>query len=162
MKKMSEAIQGILPKDARGRISSIPGISLKKLLQTDENIAAFGAWRESAIQQLKATAGVTGNRAAQRQFELVIKNDIPQLTDNLPTAMKRLEAVSAMLDSRENSRLKSDLSGLETTSTTSSVELKPTGKLVRMFDKNGNPRTIDESELKEAVSNGWRRAPNGK
>jgi hypothetical protein len=113
-KKMYDQIVQFLPPDWQSRPESIPNIAFSQFLKSNKLVAAFGAWRENAIQQLKATAGITGNRQAQKQFDLVLKNDIPQVglffADPLPVALQRMDNVNAMLQSRQDALLNPDLS----------------------------------------------------
>ncbi len=110
--KLRTFIKDVLPPNWQSRPEYIAKNSWGRFLQSNKKAAAFGAWRESAITQLKAAAAVTGNRQAQKQFEQVLKNDIPQFGDDIPTALERLDIVDQMLGSREDTILKPDLSSL--------------------------------------------------
>jgi hypothetical protein len=107
--KMLVQIQDKLPKDAAGRVMAGPGNQLAAYFQTDADKAAFGAWRTAAIQTVQALAEKgMGLRINRGEIDLMLQNDIPQITDDLPTARKRLENLNALLDSKEDAALQRD------------------------------------------------------
>ena len=95
---LRDEIENLLPQDPAERARRIPGIRLSQVFQTSERRAAWGAYRLAAIQALRAAAGSKGLRINQAEIAASVANDIPQLTDTYPTAMKRLERLEKMLD----------------------------------------------------------------
>jgi hypothetical protein len=174
--KMQRQIEKFLPPDWQSRPQSVPNIAFSKFLKDNNLLSAFGAWRETAVQQLKATAGITGNRQAQKQFELVLKNDIPQTgvfnADPLPVALQRMANVSAMLQSRQDVILNPSLDTLPEYNGDTPPGYVPVGKqtaqqpkqgnTIKMMDPKGKSYVIDQADLKDAIAHGWKRAPNGR
>lgn len=96
---LENTVTKFLPPDWQSRPAAIPKIKLQKLLQTSGDIASYGAWRSAAIQMMRAAAGSKGLRINQAEILQSAANDIPQLTDDLPTAMARINAMKQQLDS---------------------------------------------------------------
>jgi hypothetical protein len=128
-------IQSILPKDAQSRIAQYGNIKLSSLMQTNEARAAFGSWRTAAIRNLRATAGTTGLRINQKEIELAVKNDIPQITDTWPVAQRKMENIKSMLGRAERPIVTNDWrDGATTTPTTGAPDVVwklVNGKLVK-------------------------------
>ena len=101
-------LQGLLPKDAAGRVASAPGIRLSAMLQTNAQRAAFNAWRGAAIRNLRAIAGSRGFRITEAEIKLAVKNDIPTINDTWPAAQAKMANVTAMLDNAELPLLEKD------------------------------------------------------
>lgn len=113
MGAMMAQIESKLPKDAAGRLLAGPENQIAKFLQTDDDIASFKAWRGGAIQALQAIVerGM-GFRLNKAEIDMIMQNDIPQLSDTVGTARKRLKALTTMLDNKEKSALTMDRSTL--------------------------------------------------
>ncbi len=97
-------ISSTLPKDASGRTLEYPNIMLSKAFQSDEARAAYGAWRTTAISTLKAMVGGQGSglRINQAEIAAALENDIPQLTDTLPVAIRKFASITKQLNNVEN------------------------------------------------------------
>ena len=106
-----------LPKGATQRAAMAPGIKLSQLAQTSGERASYGSWRQAAIRTLRATAGTTGLRINQKEIDLAVKNDIPELTDTWEVAQKKLDHLKVQLDNAENPLLENDWSGGAATTT---------------------------------------------
>jgi len=102
-----------LPKDASGRITGGLGNKLSQFLQTDEELAAFNAWRTTAIRTLRATAGSEGLRLNEKEILLAVANDIPKITDTVGTAQQKQANIRAQLDNVETSMLVRRRGGLK-------------------------------------------------
>jgi hypothetical protein len=102
---ITDSFVGRLPRDAGGRV--IGGISntLSQIFQTDEYLAASGAWRTSAIKALRASAGAQGLRLNEAEIRLAVANDIPKITDTVAVALQKLSNMRAQLDNSEDSIL---------------------------------------------------------
>jgi hypothetical protein len=108
-----QAITPHLPVDAQGRIlGGALKNKLSKYLQTDDQLAAFGAFRAAAIQSLRAMAGSKGLRINQAEIQLSLENDIPQITDTVSAAQQKMKNVMTLLNNAETSILVSDRSSL--------------------------------------------------
>lgn len=94
-------IEDKLAQDPTGRLASMPGVRLSAMLQTDDDRAAFAAWRTAAIKNLRATAGSGGLRINQAEIELAVQNDIPRITDTVSAARQKMDNVRTMLDNAE-------------------------------------------------------------
>lgn len=97
-----DQLHGMLPADAQARLAAYPGIRLSALLQTNAQVAAFNTWRGSAIRTLRATAGSKGLRLNQKEIDIAVKNEIPQITDTYDVAVKKMENVKKMLHNASN------------------------------------------------------------
>jgi len=102
---MRDTILDKLPKDALGRPLGGAKNTLAQLAQTDPELAAYPAWRESAIQQVRAMQGMGSGqyRLTQQMVNIIINNDIPQLTDTVDTAIQKFAVVKKQLDDVEDS-----------------------------------------------------------
>lgn len=108
-------IKDKLPKDAQGRLAAGPRNKLSAYFQTDADLAAFGAWRTAAIQQVQALAEPgMGLRINQAEIKQAMDNDIPQITDDVGTAAQRIKNLLTMLNHKENDALTRDRSSLLT------------------------------------------------
>lgn len=109
-------LDGLLPKDARERLRMAPGIRLSRVMQSNEQRAAFNSWRTAAIRNLRATAGSKGLRLNQAEIELAVKNDIPSIHDTYGVALQKMDNVRTMLDNSENALLGSGRPATRTSS----------------------------------------------
>jgi hypothetical protein len=90
---------GKLPTDPTGRFTTGLSNKLGQYFQTQPDLAAFNAWREAAIQGVKALAGAGSNyRISMPMINLTVANDIPSLDDTVGTAQDKLSIVNRMLD----------------------------------------------------------------
>jgi hypothetical protein len=106
-------IQSKLPKDASGRVIAGPGNRLKQYFQSDADVAAFNSWRAGAIQAVQALVerGM-GFRLNQAEINMIMQNDMPQVTDTVQTAKQRVDNVLKLLDDKEKVALTRDRSTL--------------------------------------------------
>lgn len=105
---IGKQVLGLLPKDANGRL--LGGAIANKLgqfFQTDDQLAGFNSWRSAAINTLKATAGSKGLRINQAEIDMALKNDIPNLTDTVGTALQKLQNIDTLLNNAEAPALRS-------------------------------------------------------
>jgi hypothetical protein len=100
--KIMDQVTPLLASGPGGRAVTALTTPLNKVFQTQEQVAAFGAWSESAIQTLRALAGSKGLRIDKVKLDLMINNSI-KLTDSLGVAQQKFKNISEMLDSAENS-----------------------------------------------------------
>lgn len=108
---MQKAIEGLLPKDAQGRVAAYPGIRLSKILQTSPQRAAFDAWRGAAVRNFRAVAGSKGLRMNEAEIKLAVENDIPKITDTYEVGLAKMRNVQTMLDNAESPILNSKWGG---------------------------------------------------
>ncbi len=115
MQAMWAQIQSKLPKDAAGRVLAGPGNKLKQYFQTDDELAAFNSWRAGAIQAVQALVerGM-GFRMNRSEIDMIMQNDMPQVTDTLKTAKDRIDNVTKLLEDKEGVALTRDRSTLAT------------------------------------------------
>jgi hypothetical protein len=173
MNKMMTQVSKFLPPNWQSRPEMIPQIGFQQFLKSNNLLSAFGSWRENVMTQLKATARITGNRQAQKQYDLILKNDMPQIgwlnPDPLPVALQRMANVDAMLQSRQDVLLNPDLSNLpeynaETppgymkVGNAAPAPVPPTGNKVIMLDTNNKRWAIDPSEVPDAIKHNWKRS----
>lgn len=118
-------IGGLLPKDASGRIMSMPGTTLSRVFQTDSQKAAFSSWRTAAIQTLRATAGSKGLRINAAEIAQAIENDIPKLTDTYGVAQQKVSNINTLLDNAERSIVVRDRSTADQTPADPSAPKNP-------------------------------------
>lgn len=112
--EMWRQVAQFLPKDAAGRILGGPKNTLSQIFQTHPELGAYGSWRTAAIQQVQALAEPgMGLRINQAEIKAAMENDIPQITDDGPTAAKRLHNLFTMLNNKENDALTRDRSTLQ-------------------------------------------------
>lgn len=107
-------IEPFLAKDPAGRLLKGPGNTLGKAFQSNPTLGAYGSWRTAAIQAVQALAekgmGLRLNRA---EIDLMLQNDIPQITDDGPTAKQRIDNLFTLLDNKEKGLLIRDRSAVE-------------------------------------------------
>lgn len=110
---MMAQIESKLPKDAQGRVIAGPGNKLKQYFQSDADLAAFNSWRAGAIQAVQALVerGM-GFRLNQAEINMIMQNDMPQITDTVQTARQRTANVLKLLDNKEKAALTKDRSAL--------------------------------------------------
>ena len=111
-------IESKLPKDPTGRIVGGPANKLSQVFQTDSDLAAFNSWRAGAIQAVQALVEKgMGFRLNQAEINMIMQNDMPQITDTVQTAKRRVDNVLTLLQNKENSALTQDRSSLPSGST---------------------------------------------
>ncbi|MGB2625661.1 MAG: hypothetical protein WAK20_02650 [Candidatus Acidiferrum sp.] len=94
------------------RLWTAPENTIEKLAQTDPDLAAVGTFRNAAVQSMRAVAGSKGLRMNQALVEQAIENDIPKMTDTLPTAQAKLKNLNAFLDNSVNAHLNQNRTGM--------------------------------------------------
>ena len=107
---MLKAIESKLPKDALGRVVVGPANKAMQISQLDPDLAATGTFRNAAIQSMRALAGSRGLRINRAEIEMAQQNDIPQPTDTVETARKKLSNILTLLDNTEKAHLTRDRS----------------------------------------------------
>jgi len=165
LQAMANQAAEILPPDWKSRIGQYGGITLSNVLHTNPTRSAFNTWRIQAIKQLTAIAGGMGSGLRVNQAEILqaVKNDIPTIHDDLPTAMQKINNVLAMLDRNEDPYLSQDWRkepsvGTITPQTGGAQAEKPKGPGVRVIGPKGQLREIDAADLPEAIKRGWKRS----
>lgn len=98
-------MESILPRDPQGRVAAYPGIKLSQIFQTAPSRSAFLSWRGAAIRNFRAVAGSKGLRLNQKEIDLAVKNDIPEITDTYEVALRKLGVVEKGLANAERSLL---------------------------------------------------------
>lgn len=103
---MWSQIESKLPKDPTGRIVAGPTNKLSQYFQTDPELAAFNSFRAGAIQAVQALVerGM-GFRLNKAEIDMIMQNDMPQVTDTYQTAKRRIDNVMTLLQNKENSVL---------------------------------------------------------
>jgi len=90
---LERLIDGLLPRDAAGRVTAGPNNAISAFFQTNDDLASWGSQRGRAIQMLRAAAGSKGLRINQAEILYSVANDIPKITDTYGTGMKKLASV---------------------------------------------------------------------
>lgn len=123
-----------LPKDAAGRVIGGTANKLSQFFQTDDDLAAFMTWRGTAIATLRALAGSKGLRLNQAEINMAIQNDIPQVTDTVGVAQKKISNIKKALGNAENAITQRDRSAPAPTATTGGGPIQKWGR-----DAQGRP-----------------------
>jgi hypothetical protein len=153
LEKLQQYITDVLPPDWRDRPQAIPQIKLKQWLQSNHKVASYGSFRTAAINLMRAAAGAKGLRINQAEILQSFANDIPQLTDDLPTAVQRIDNMNQQLDSM--------VSGMLTKNRAAVMQklrggaTAPAGK-VRMTSPSGKVYEFDASQADSARAHGYR------
>lgn len=73
-------------------------------LETNPDIGGYNAWRTSVINNVQALAGGQGSglRITNAEISTALNNDLPLKTDNLPTALAKLNTLRTQLDTWRN------------------------------------------------------------
>ncbi len=110
---MWSKIESKLPKTPDGRLVAGPGNKLKQYFQTDDDLAAFNSWRAGAIQAVQALVerGM-GFRLNKSEIDMIMQNDMPQVTDTVGTAKARVQNMLTLLSNKEKTALTRDRSEL--------------------------------------------------
>lgn len=102
MKNINDTMNTFLPSNAFTRAAGVGLMNnLSSLLQTNDAISSFNAYRTAAIQSMRAMAGSKGLRINTAEINAAITNDIPKIDDTIGTAKAKLLKVNSMLDSQE-------------------------------------------------------------
>lgn len=109
---MFNEVKSTLPVDPKTNLLTIPNRKLSEWLKLNPTLASFGTWRSSAIQAMRAAAGSKGLRINQAEILMSAANDLTQIGDNIPSAMKRIQVMLTQLDDSEKSVLVKDRSTL--------------------------------------------------
>jgi hypothetical protein len=101
---IEKVLRGFLPATPGGRIESIPKNVWAQITQSDPNIASFSNTQLAAIRNIQALASGIGSgfRLNEQEIKRAIAN-FPKITDDLPTALRRLEWERNFLKSKEHS-----------------------------------------------------------
>jgi len=103
-----DTAKGFLPKDAKGRITVGPGNKIRQFMQTREDLSSFYAFRGAAIRSLRALAGSKGLRLNQKEIDIAVKTEIPDITDTWPVALAKMGKIRDLLDSAERPLVTTD------------------------------------------------------
>lgn len=99
-------ISNILGSGLSGRIIGGATNTIKSLLQTDPNIAAFKVYRDTAINTIQALAGGSGSGFRLNQTEVdTATSNLPEITDNIETADTKLNLLRGFLSKWQNQLL---------------------------------------------------------
>lgn len=133
---MWSKIESKLPKTPDGRVIAGPANKLKQYFQTDDDLAAFNSWRAGAIQAVQALVEKgMGFRLNQAEINMIMQNDMPQVTDTVGAAKTRVNNMLTLLSNKEKTALTLDRSTLAGGGTTPAVEEwvrdPKTGQLVK-------------------------------
>lgn len=109
MAALQDYIKTLLPRDAAGRALNAANMKISRLLQTNEQRAAFRTFQEAAIPALRAMAGSGGLRISIPLVQQAI-NNLPKDTDTFGTAMRKLRIIYTMLDNSESPLLEKNWS----------------------------------------------------
>ena len=98
IQSISDVVSTFLPGTPQERVLKGPANLLASQTQSNPDISSFQAYRTAAIQIIQALAGLgKGLRINQAEINAALKNDIPTITDTLPTAQKKLGVLLGML-----------------------------------------------------------------
>ena len=107
---MLAQIKGKLPTDPTGRVVGGPKNLLSKFFQSDADLAAYGSWRQAAIQGVQALSEKgMGLRLNQTEINNMI-DSLPKLTDTWDTAQQKVDNFNTMLANKEKNALTRDRS----------------------------------------------------
>jgi hypothetical protein len=127
---MLAQVKGKLPTDPTGRVITGPKNLLEKYFQNDADLAAFGSWRQAAIQGVQSLAEKgMGLRLNQVEINNMI-DALPKLTDTWDTAQQKVKNFGTMLDNKEKNALSRDRSAATSPSSSD-------GRIY--YDSNGKP-----------------------
>jgi hypothetical protein len=157
MQSLEDYVTGLLPSDAATRSQKYVGMQISKLLQTNEQRAAFQTWRDSAIPTLRGLAGSRGLRISQQQIQLMV-NNLPKDNDTFGTAQRKLGIIRALLTNAESPLLSRNLGAQR--GAVAAGQTKDTTQVV-LQSPSGVKRSIEAWEVPEAVKHGWKRVANG-
>lgn len=101
MMAFQDYVKSLLPRDAQGRALNAANMKISRVLQTNEQRAAFRTLTETAIPALRAMAGSGGLRISIPLVEQTIGN-MPRDTDTFGTAMRKFRIIYTMLDNSES------------------------------------------------------------
>jgi hypothetical protein len=125
---MIAQLRGKLPTDPTGRIVVGPKNTLEKYFQSDADLAAFGTWRQAAIQGVQALAEKgMGLRLNQTEINNMI-DALPKITDTWDTAQKKIDNFTSMLDNKEKNALTKDRSTISAAPKVGDTKTFPNGK----------------------------------
>ena len=112
--QLQRLVESKLPPDlqARALYLAYGGARLQTLLQSDADVAAYGAWRNSAIKVLRAAAGAKGLRINQAEINMALQNDIPSMNDNVQVALQKINNIDKQLQNVSTALLVNNRSGL--------------------------------------------------
>ena len=155
MISLNDYVQGLLPADAATRSQKYVGMKISKLLQTNEQRAAFRTWRDTAIPTLRGMAGSRGLRISQQQIQLMVDN-LPKDDDTIGTAQRKLRTINTLLTNAETPLLTRNWGKVKAAGVGGNT-VKDTAPVV-MLSPKGVRRTIEAWEVPEAVKHGWTRS----
>ena len=177
-------IGGALERGAKGAENKA-----KAFFQTPgegEALAGYPAIRTGAIKTIQALAVLgKGLRINQAEINAAMNFDYPRIDDSQGTANEKFRILGmmakhirqALLGQTPDPKEVADVirssraikagqapparaSAPTQAQATPAQAIKPVGRLVKMIDRNGKPRTIDAAEVQDAINKGgWKRAP---
>ena len=100
-----DSILDKLPKDATGHITQGLTNKLQQFFQSDEELASYGSWRQTAVQSLQGLVRGGGFRMNQAEILMSIANDIPKVTDTVAVAQRKIAHIRAQYDNLEKSMI---------------------------------------------------------
>lgn len=145
LQAVNTSLNGLLPKDAEGRVTAGPGNKLSQYFQSNDSLAAFNTWRTAAIGALQALAGGSGSglRINQSEIAMSLANDIPQITDTVGVAQKKFDIMNTMFDNQEKSLFGSKVYD----------QYHPSAASTAISDYMGNASTSSSSDASTNVLN---------
>lgn len=131
MENISNTLKNVSPSNAFTRPFAAVGNTIAGVLQTNDSISSFNAYRSAAIQSLRAMAGSKGLRINAAEIQTAMDNDIPKVNDTYATAQAKIEKVNSMLDSQERGLFGQnyDIMKIEGTTSSPTETLKKIGAL---------------------------------
>lgn len=107
---IERVVANFLPETPQGRAVSIPKNLLAAWTQSNPDIASFGNTYAAAIRNIQALAGGQGSgfRLTNAEVAMATRN-FPKITDDLPTAMRKLKWERDFLANKERTHLQRNM-----------------------------------------------------
>jgi hypothetical protein len=111
MDQIDQVVASFLPENAQGRVVSVPRNLLAAWTQSNPDIASFGNTYAAAIRNIQALAGGQGSgfRLTNSEVNMATKN-FPRITDDLPTARRKLAWERQFLANKERTFFQRNMS----------------------------------------------------
>jgi hypothetical protein len=109
MDAITQAIKGFLPRTGASRLLLGPGNTFGRIFQTNPALGSFGNTKLAAIQGIQALAAGFGSgfRLTNAEVQIAVDN-WPKITDDLPTALAKLQWERSWMEHKERALLSRD------------------------------------------------------
>lgn len=150
-------VMELLPKTPQERLMRYGELKLGAAAQFLPSQSAYRAWRTAAIRNLRATAGSGGLRINQKEIDLAVANDIPQITDTQEVALQKMTNIRIMLDNAFRPYVSKDWRRASRTIKFGVYPPLPTKGTVPMMNPDGTRYDVPVKEFKQRITLGWAR-----